>query len=118
MKNGGFGAFVGIPLFVVWLIWGSAFETTKEQLFPALVLIVLGLCIRHYGSSLVSEAYRNSFRMREYKDVLLWYVDQCRMIDLSKSSDTEKEIINEKYDYFCKHITSEDFHYYRKNKKN
>lgn len=116
MKNGSFGAFVVIPLFVVWLIWGNAFKTTQEQLFPALVLIVLGLCIRHYGSNLISEAYRNSFRMREYKDVLLWYVEQCRVTDLTKASDTEKDIINEKYDYFRKYITSEDFHYYKKSK--
>ena len=117
IKNGTFGAFVGIPLFVVWLIWGSAFDSTLEQLLPAAVLIILGFCVRFYGQSLVTSAYRSSFRMREYKDVLIWYVDQCRQIELSKIANSEKDRVNEIYNYFQKHIILEDFQYYQKQKK-
>ena len=117
MESGKFGAFVGIPLFVVWLIWGTAFETTVEQLPPALVLIVAGLCIHHYGSELVKDALHSSFRMHEYKDVLVWYVDQRRQMALSQVSDSERGRLNEMYNYFQEHIIFEDFRYCQKPKK-
>ena len=118
IQTSDFAAFVGVPLFIVWLIWANTVNSTQCQLIPALVLIGFGLCVRYYGRHLVTIAYRNAFRMREYKDVLLWYVNQCRDQELSQAILGESVYIHEKYDYFSKYILLEDFRYYEKSKKN
>lgn len=115
VDNCGFGAYVGIPLFVVWLIWGYHMETTREQMFPAAVLLVLGLILRYFTNRVVTTAYRETFFLREYHPTLAAFVEEKRQEALSGlSSQEEIDSVNQDFDYFAHGIQLERFHYYNK----
>lgn len=116
LRQCGFSSFVGLPLFLVWLIWGH-WLSDGEALYPTIVLIALGFCLHWFTKFTITVSMEDSFRHHEYHTVLHSYVDQCRNEALAKSSsEAELYDINTFFDYCSKQIVYERFEFRAKKK--
>ena len=109
-----FGFYVGVPLLIVWFLWARDFGSTKETLFPAAILIILGLCVRFFANHVITVCCSYFFERHEYEDILMSYLEKCRTADLEKAKNsTDSEEINELYDYFRHEILFDRFRYHK-----
>ena len=105
-----FGAFVGIPLFVLWMCWGYALETTGEQLIAGAVCVAFGFLVRYYQKHTLDLTLRYFFDRIERPEILADYIKRCAAVDA-------KENISHSTDFYeyCKHeLITENFRYYEK----
>lgn len=108
-----FGGWVGVPLFVVTILW-IASAKTEYQWFIAAGMIGFGFWLRAYQKHIIDLACRNLFKDTRDK-TLLAYVERCKdeALELSES-DKDGADIYDFYEYCRRSILSEDFHYYEK----
>lgn len=113
-KSCDFAALIGIPLFIVFLVWGGTLNLAHSTYLPLAVIVALGIVMRWFTKHVITITCRDIFRKREYIDVLTNYVDECwsQAIEAA-ASDEDIDQINELYRYFKREITSADFRCYR-----
>lgn len=108
-----FGGFVGIPLFVLTVLWTVSAKNDYRWTIAA-GMVGLGFWLWYYQKHIADIACRHFFRETKRK-ILDSYVDRCRAADIEQSISKDDEAdIKAFYEYCRSQILSEDFCYYGK----
>lgn len=109
-----FAGLVGIPLFVVLLIWIVPLKAYESSMIPVATIVTLGFLIRLFTKHVVTISCRYFFEHKEYRETVVNYVKKCQAEALSNAkSEKQKYDISMFFDQCCKDIVLEDFRYYK-----
>lgn len=110
-----FSGFIGLPLFIISLIWIISAKSFNFWLMAA-TLIAFGFWLRFYQKHIIEISCRYFFNYGKGKIVLDEYISTCKHTALLGAPESEHNKILALYEYIQSSLWPDDFNYYKQKK--